>query len=67
MQRPVLHVDREYTDTLAVLHEQIERKVLDEEVCVVAQGLAVQGVEDGVTGPIRSSGAAIGLTALAEV
>ena len=67
MQRSVLHVDGEHTDALAILHEQIERKVLDEEVCVVAKGLAVKGVEDGVAGPIRSGCAAIGLTALAEV
>ena len=33
----VLHADRNDTDTLAILHDEVERKIFNEEVGVVAQ------------------------------
>ena len=36
-----------------IVHEEIEGKVLDEELRVVLQRLLVEGVEDRVAGPIR--------------
>lgn len=65
VQRAILHVHRNHTDALAILHEQVEGKVLDEKVGVVTQRLTVQGVQDGVTGTIGSGGASVSLTALA--
>lgn len=32
----VFHVERDYADTLAVLHNEVEREVLNEKVGVVA-------------------------------
>ncbi len=67
VQGAVLHVARHDTDTLAVFHDQIERKVLNEEVCVVPEGLAVERVEEGVAGTVGRSSATVCLTALAEL
>jgi ribosomal protein S6E (S10) len=65
MERSVFHVERDHTDTLAVLHEQIERKVFDEKVGVVSEGLSVQSVQDGVTCSISGGGTSVGLSTLA--
>lgn len=65
MERSVFHVERDHTDTLAILHEQVERKVFDEEVGVVSEGLTVKGVQDGVTCSIGSGGTSVGLSTLA--
>jgi hypothetical protein len=59
----VLHVEGGDTDALAVLHDEVEGKVLDEEVGVVAERLAVEGVEDSVAGTVGSGGASVRLTA----
>ena len=61
----VLEVEGDHTHTLAVLHDEIERKILDEEVGVVAEGLAVEGMEEGVTGTVGGGGATVRLTTLA--
>lgn len=37
VQGPVLHVERDNTNTFAILHDQIEGKVLDEEVGVMVE------------------------------
>jgi hypothetical protein len=44
VESTIFHVERNYADTLAVLHYEIERKVFDEKVGIVAQGLAIEGV-----------------------
>lgn len=41
MQSAIFHVHCEDTDTFTILHQQIESKVLDEEVGVVAERLTV--------------------------
>jgi len=63
----ILHVQGENTTALTVLHDQIQGKVLDEEVGVVAKRLAVEGVEDGVTGTISDGSAAVSLTTFTEL
>ena len=45
VQGAVLHVERDDTGALAILHDQIESEVLDEEVGVVAEGLAIERVQ----------------------
>ena len=65
MQRTVFHVQSDDTDTLAILHDEIKSKVLDEEVGIVAQGLAIEGVEDSVASTVGGGGAAVGLSTLA--
>jgi hypothetical protein len=61
----VLHVHSDDTDRLAILHDEIKSKVLDEEVGIVAQGLAIEGVEDSVASTVGGGGAAVGLSTLA--
>ena len=67
VQGAVLHVEGDNTNALAVLHDQVEREVLDEEVGIVAQGLAVERVQQCVAREVGRGGAAVGLAALAEV
>lgn len=64
MQRSILHVESEHTDTFAVLHQEVERKVLDEKVCVVAERLAVEGMKDGVTRSVGGGSTSVGLSSL---
>ena len=63
----VLHVERDDTDALAILHDQVESEVLNEEVGVVTEGLAVEGVEEGVAGTVGGSGATVRLATLSEL
>jgi hypothetical protein len=53
----VLEAEGHDATALAVLHDQIEGEVLNEEGAVVPHGLTVEGVQEGVTGTI-SDGAA---------
>lgn len=63
----VLEAEGHDAAALAVLHDQVESKVLDEEGAVVPHGLAVEGVQERVTGTISDSAAPVSLAALAEV
>ena len=65
VERAVLHVKRHDTDTLAALHDEVEREVLDEEVSVVTEGLTVERVEEGMAGTVGSGSATIRLATLA--
>ena len=67
VQGAVLHVQCHYTDALAALHDEVQSEVLDEEVGVVAQRLAVKGVQESMSGTISGSSAAVGLATLAEL
>jgi hypothetical protein len=58
----ILHVQSEDTTALAVLHDEIQSEVLDEEVGVVAERLSVKSVENGVTGTISDGSATVSLT-----
>jgi hypothetical protein len=40
----IFHVEGNYTDTLAILHDKVERKEFDEKVRIVTQGLAIEGM-----------------------
>lgn len=67
VQSTVLHIQGDHTDALAVLHNEVERKVLDEEVCVVPERLAIERVQECVACSVCGSGAAIRLPALAKL
>ncbi len=54
VDRAVGHVQGHDAPATAVFHDQVERKILDEELCVVLQGLLIEGVQDRVTGPVGS-------------
>ena len=64
VKRTVFHVERDDTDALAVLHNQVKGKVLDEEVGVVTEGLAVECVEESVTGTVGGGSTTVRLTTL---
>jgi hypothetical protein len=63
----VLHVEGNDTDTLAVLHNQVQGEVFDKVLRVMSQGLAVECVENGVAGTVGSGGASVSLATLAEL
>ena len=67
VQRAVLHVQCHHTDALAALHDEVQSEVLDEEVGVVTEGLAVECVEECVAGTVRRRGTTVRLTALAKL
>ena len=57
VQGPAGHVERHHAAALAVLHDQVDGEVLDEEVRVVLQRLLVERVQHGVPGTVgRSAG-----------
>ena len=61
----ILKAERDHTPALAILHQEVDGEVLDEEVAVVAEALAVQGVEEGVAGPVSDTAAPVSLASLA--
>jgi len=63
----VLHVQGEDTTALAVLHDEVQGEVLDEEVGVVAKGLTIKGMKNRVTGTISDGSAAVSLTTFTEL
>lgn len=64
MKGTIFHVKCNDTDALAILHDKIKRKVFDEKVGIVTQGLAVEGVKQRMTSTVSRSSTAIGLSAL---
>jgi hypothetical protein len=67
VQGAIFHVERDDANALAILHDQIEGEVFDEEIGVVTKGLAVECVKNGMACAIRGSRASIGLAALAKL
>ena len=49
------------------VHDQVEREILDEELRVVPQRLAVERVQDGVAGAVGGSAGALHRRAVAEI
>mmetsp|Transcript_20512 Transcript_20512/g.52063 ORF Transcript_20512/g.52063 Transcript_20512/m.52063 type:complete len:434 (+) Transcript_20512:262-1563(+) len=68
VQRAVLHVERHHAHALArVVHDEVERKVLHEELSVVFAGLPVERVQHRVASAVGRARAAVGLAALSVV
>jgi hypothetical protein len=67
VQGTVLHVECNDTDTLTILHDQVKSEVLDEEVGVVTEGLAVEGMQESVSGTVSGCCTPVGLASLAVV
>ena len=65
VESAVLLVVGQDTAALAILHDQVNGEVLDEVVGVVPEGLAVEGVEEGVAGTVGGGAATVGLATLA--
>ncbi len=60
----IFHVEGNNTDALAILHYKVERKVFDEKVRIVTQGLAIEGMQQCMTSTVSRSGAAVSLSTL---
>ena len=67
MQSTIFHIESDDTDAFAILHNEVEGEVLDKEVRIVAERLAVERVEKGVTRSVSGSCTPICLTTLAEL
>ena len=68
MQRAVIELERDHAAAMAVLvHDQVDGEVLDEELGVVAQRLAIERVEHGVAGAVGRGAGALGRRAVAEI
>ena len=63
MRCAVFHVQSNDTHALAVLHDQVEGKVLEvlDEVDVVTQRLAVECVQEGMASTVSGGCATVGL------
>ncbi len=59
VQRAVIQLPCRHAAARAILHDQVEREVLDEEVDRVFQRLAVERVKDGVAGAVGRSASAL--------
>jgi hypothetical protein len=63
----VLHVKSNDANAFPVLHDEIEGEVFNEKIGIVAERLAIEGVQKGVTGTVGGGGATIGLSALPKL
>ncbi len=60
VDRAVLQAPRHHAAAGAVLHDEVEREVFDEELDVVLEALLIQRVQDGVAGAVGGGAGAIG-------
>ena len=63
----VLHAHRDDADALTLVHDEIKREVLHEELGVVLERLSVEGVKHRVSSPVRGARAPVRLATLAVV
>ena len=66
VQGTVIHVERHQAAAGAIaVHDQVDGEILDEELGRIAQGLAIERVQDGVAGAVGGGAGALGSGALA--
>ena len=63
----IFQVQCDDSNALAFVHDKIQSEVLDKEVGVVSERLAVKGVQDGVAGAIGGGSATVCLTTLPKL
>ena len=66
VHRAVVELQRRHAGAGAVLHDQVQREIFDEELDLAAHRLAVEGVQDGVAGAVGGGAGALH-RALAEI
>ena len=59
VDRAVVHAQRDDAAAGAVLHDQVDGEILDEELGGVAQRLAVERVQHGVAGAVGGGAGAL--------
>ena len=67
MDRAVLHAQGDHALADAIVHDQIQREIFDEEVGVVLQALLVERVKHGVTGTVGGGAGALDRGARAHI
>mmetsp|Transcript_13059 Transcript_13059/g.24770 ORF Transcript_13059/g.24770 Transcript_13059/m.24770 type:complete len:462 (-) Transcript_13059:507-1892(-) len=67
VDRSILHAQGHHTLALPILHDQVKREILHEELGVVLHRLAVERVKHSVPSPVGSARTPVGLAALPEV
>ncbi len=67
MDRTIIHAQCDDAAALAVFHNQVERKIFDEEVGVIFQALLVERVQHRMAGAVGGGASALGGRALAHV
>lgn len=67
VNRSILQIHRNHSLALAILHNQVHRKVLDEIVAIVVQRFAVQRVQQRMARPVGDRTAPMRLATLAVV
>ena len=67
VQGAVFQGQRDDAAAGAVLHDQVDGEILDEELGRMPERLAVERVQDGMAGAVRRRAGALGLAALAEM
>lgn len=67
MKCSVFQTERNHSSAFSILHQQVQGKVLDEVVAIVAQRLAVERVQQRVAGSVRHAAASVSLAAFAEL
>lgn len=63
----ILHVEARDADTAPILHDQVQRKVLNEVCGVKSQGAPIKGVKHCVSCSVSCTSASVRLTPLAEI
>ena len=64
VESAILHVEGDDTNTLTILHDQIQSEVFDEKVGVVSERLTVEGMQQSMPSSVSSSSTTVCLTTL---
>jgi hypothetical protein len=65
VQCPILHADGHDTHAVpGVVHDEVGRKVLNEELRPEAEGATIERVKHGVASAVSGAGAAVSLASL---
>ena len=68
VDRAVIELEADHADAAAVLvHDEVDREELDEELGVVLESLAVERMKHGVAGPVGRSAGTLSRRSLAEI
>lgn len=67
VEATVFHAQSDDSLALAILHNQVQSKVLNKVSGIVEQGSTVESMEETVSGSIGDAAASMGLTTLAEL
>lgn len=67
MESTILHVQRRYSNTSPINHQQIQSEPLNEELAIMLQALAIQRMKHSMPRPVRSASRSMSLTAFPAI